>query len=394
MSPRPRPFARTILAAQSDERLVRLLREGHEQAFDEIVRRYRGSLVAFATAIAGHGRAEDAVQAALVNAHVALLADDREVTLRPWLFTIVRNRSLNLIRSEPANAMLDPRLPSPGPDGDPELVAERNEELDRLVSAICALPSAQREALVRRELEGIGHGEIAAQLDTTAAAVRGLIFRARTQVRNAIGALVPLPLLRTVLAQGSAAGAAGGGAAILGGAGAKGGIAAAAAVLALGTGIAIHQRHGGNGGDGDAAVAKAAQPSQGSSRDGRRDASPPSPAGARDDGADPGRADRDSEGDRRSDAGNQRSPSGEDAPPGPSPAPSAGPSAGGGSSGDDDGPAGGGFPSGSDDGPSDHGSDPGPDDSTVEVEDPEPVEAPDDSGDGPDQPEDHDVEDE
>ena len=43
-----RPIARRALGAQSDERLVRLVREGHEPAFEEVVRRYRGTLVAFA----------------------------------------------------------------------------------------------------------------------------------------------------------------------------------------------------------------------------------------------------------------------------------------------------------------------------------------------------------
>ncbi len=259
MTDRTGPIARTVLAAQSDERLVKLLREGHGQAFEEIVRRYRGPLVGFATAIVNHDRAEDVVQTALEKAHGALLADDREINLRPWLFTIVRNGSLNLIRSEPLTDELDPLLSATAGSG-PEQVAERNEEMDRLFTAICALPTAQREALVRRELEGVGHGEIASQLGTTATAVRGLIFRARTQLRNAVGGLVPLPLLRTLLAEGSAVGVAGGGAgaALFGSAGAKGGVAVAAAVIALGAGIAV-EKHRGKDHGGDVAVAQAAE---------------------------------------------------------------------------------------------------------------------------------------
>ena len=270
MTDRTGPIARTVLAAQSDERLVRLLREGHQQAFDEIVRRYRGSLVGFATAIVNHDRGEDVVQTALEKAHGALLADDREINLRPWLFTIVRNGSLNLIRSEPVTDELDPLL-SAAAGSDPEQVAERNEEMDRLFTAICALPNAQREALVRRELEGVGHGEIASQLGTTATAVRGLIFRARTQLRNAMGALVPLPLLRTLLAEGSAVGIAGGGAgaALFGSAGAKGGAAVAAAVIALGAGIAV-EKHRGKDHDGDVAVAEAAENDTAATRGGGR----------------------------------------------------------------------------------------------------------------------------
>ncbi len=243
-----KPIARRALSAQSDERLVRLTREGHDPAFEEIVRRYRGPLVGFAAAIVTAAGAEDVVQASLTKAHAALLEDSREINLRPWLFAIVRNAALNAIRGEPRVDVLDEALAT---HANPSDLAEQRDELDRLVVAMCALPDAQRQALVKRELEGVGHGEIAAQLGTTATAVRGLIFRARTQLRNAVGALVPLPLLRAMLTHGSAtaAGAAGGmagggaSAAMVGGAGAKGGALIVAVVVAVGSGIALERRH-------------------------------------------------------------------------------------------------------------------------------------------------------
>ena len=239
-----RPIARRALAAQSDDRLVGLVREGHEPAFEEIVRRYRGPLVAFATAIVSHHRAEDVVQASLEKAHRALLGGQTEINLRPWLFAIVRNGSLNVVRDEPVATELAPDLAGGVPLDE---VAEQRDELDRLVTAICALPRAQREALVRREIDGAGHADIAAQLGTSATAVRGLIFRARTTLRDAVGLLVPLPLLRLLLSNDGTAGAAGAatvgaagaGATVLGAAGAKGGLAVAAAVAALAAGVAI-----------------------------------------------------------------------------------------------------------------------------------------------------------
>ena len=74
MTPMPfaAPFARALLRSQSDERLVRLAREGQQGAFDEIVRRYRAPLVAFAAAYATAEKAEDVVQESLTNAWVSL----------------------------------------------------------------------------------------------------------------------------------------------------------------------------------------------------------------------------------------------------------------------------------------------------------------------------------
>ena len=85
------------------------------------------------------------------------------------------------------------------------MVAGR-EELASLVGAIGELPPGQREALVQRELEGRSHEEIADRLGSTPGAVRGLIFRARLSLRDAAGFLVPLPLLRWLLTEGTASG--------------------------------------------------------------------------------------------------------------------------------------------------------------------------------------------
>lgn len=248
-----RPIARKALAAQSDERLVTLVREGHAPAFEEMVGRYRAPLLAFAAAIVPYHRAEDVVQAALQKAHAALLADDREINLRPWLFAIVRNGALNAIRDDPAWEQIDPEQAG---SGQPAAIAEQNEDLQRLVVAICALPDAQRQALVRREIEGDGHAEIAAALGTTATAVRGLIFRARTALRDGLGAMIPLPVMRMLMSEAPAV--AGGGAAIGGLAlsgGAKAGVAVTTAALALGAGGLIVDRKGA-----DEPVAKASAP--------------------------------------------------------------------------------------------------------------------------------------
>src|SRR6476619_3517330 len=63
-----------ILACQSDERLVQLVRDGHERAFEAIVSRYRAALVRFCGRILPESRTEDAVQQTFINAHAALLA--------------------------------------------------------------------------------------------------------------------------------------------------------------------------------------------------------------------------------------------------------------------------------------------------------------------------------
>jgi RNA polymerase sigma factor (sigma-70 family) len=248
-----RRLADAAIRCQPDSRLVGLMRDGHDRAFDEIVRRYRAQLVNYAGGIVSEHSAEDVVQEALTRAHSALGRSDAEMNLRPWLYTIVRNGALNTLRGEPVHLHLDENY-----DGVPQPpeVAARREELAALTASVKELPEPQREAIVKRELEGRSHEEIAASLGVSAGAVRGLIYRARATLRDAAGMLIPLPILRALLswapASPDATGAAGAAAAGLtagGGIALKAGATLGVAVIAVGSGIAIQHRDGGSAKD-------------------------------------------------------------------------------------------------------------------------------------------------
>ncbi|MEO8092859.1 MAG: sigma-70 family RNA polymerase sigma factor [bacterium] len=274
------PLAGPALRLQPDARLVTLSREGHDRAFEEIVRRYRAPLVRFAGSIVPADRAEDVVQEAFARAHAALPQGDADLAIRAWLYRIVRNGALNDLRDQRPHEELDPEhdgVPQP-----PE-VAARRAELAATVSAIGALPDAQREAIVKRELEGRGHEEIAADLGVSAGAARQLIFRARATLRSGLGSLMPLPAVRSLLEEGStrAATVGAGGAAGLAAAGGGGGLAlkTGAAVLiaglAVGSGAALKShrdqlpeaaeaatpRHGLDAASGDSSAPAGAAPS-------------------------------------------------------------------------------------------------------------------------------------
>jgi RNA polymerase sigma factor (sigma-70 family) len=249
----PGAVGRVALRCQPDSRLVALTREGSDPAFEEVVSRYRGRLVGFAAGIARPHRAEDVVQESLVRALASIRdpSSDAEINLRPWLYTIVRNRALNDLRDEPVHEHLDESydgVPQP-PD-----VAAGRAELAGVVAQVKALPQAQREALVQRELGGRSHEDIAEAMSVTPGAVRGLIFRARSSLRNVAGFLIPMPILRAL-----AGTSAGGGAATVAAAGGGGGglvklgATIGVAAAAIGSGVALRDRDGSGG---DQATAK------------------------------------------------------------------------------------------------------------------------------------------
>ena len=218
-----RIFLGPALRTQPDRRLVALVHDGHENAFEEIVRRYGSMLSRFAASIVPSHRAEDVTQDAFSKALLALRDTDKEIELRPWLFRIVRNTALNDLRDEPAYT--EELKDRPDALNDPAMTAERREELVELMDRLRALPEPQRAAIVMRELEGLSHEEIAAALGMSGGAARQAIYRARRALREGFGALLPIPLLHYLLAGGAAGGAAAAGA---GGAAAGGALAGAA----------------------------------------------------------------------------------------------------------------------------------------------------------------------
>ena len=198
MTPRsliaPARLARApVLATQSDDRLVDLVRAGHESAFETIVARYRAPLLRYAERFLPRDRAEDAVQQAFVRAFDALPRDDAELNLRPWLYRIVHNTALNALRDR---ALQHGDLPE-NIDGveQPDQALERSQGLRDVLGAVAALPSRQRDAIVLRELEGRSYDEIATELGVSGGAVRQLLNRARNRLRSGATALVPVGLL-------------------------------------------------------------------------------------------------------------------------------------------------------------------------------------------------------
>jgi RNA polymerase sigma factor (sigma-70 family) len=185
------------LRAQPDRRLVALVRDGYETAFEEIVRRYGVALRRYAAGIVG-GRAEDVTQDAFSKALLAMRRDGREIELRPWLFRIVRNTALNDLRDSPPSPEQLAESLAVGGRG-PAEVLERREELAELIRRLRALPEPQRAAIVMRELEGLSHEEIAAALGLSGGAARQAIYRARQALREGFGMLLPLPLLKAML---------------------------------------------------------------------------------------------------------------------------------------------------------------------------------------------------
>jgi RNA polymerase sigma factor (sigma-70 family) len=175
-----------LLRLQSDERLVALIRRGSTAAFEVLVSRYHSRLLAFCRHLLGSREdAEDVLQEVFSAAFNAILDDDRPINVRPWLYRIARNRSLNHLRRIQAVGVdsMDIHLFEHGTTT-ADKVHDR-EEFRLLVGDIQALPETQRTALVLREMDALSYEQIAEAMETTVPSVKSLLVRARVSLAEA-----------------------------------------------------------------------------------------------------------------------------------------------------------------------------------------------------------------
>src|SRR6202165_4382899 len=175
-----------LLRLQSDERLIALTRRGQHAAFETLCGRYQTRLLAFCRhMLASREDAEDVLQEVFAAAFNAVLADEREINVRPWLYRIARNRSLNHLRRATATGVdsMDVHFAEHGlSTGDKVL---RRESFRELIADVHDLPETQRTALLLREIDALSYEQISQAMETTVPSVKSLLVRARISLAEA-----------------------------------------------------------------------------------------------------------------------------------------------------------------------------------------------------------------
>jgi RNA polymerase sigma factor (sigma-70 family) len=168
---------------KDERRLARRAARGDRDAFTAIFRRYQQDLYRYGVAILGNPEdAQDALQNTMVKALRSLPGERREIDLKPWLYRIAHNESIDLIRGRRQNVSLEEdRLP-PGTTLVEEI--ETRRRLRQLIADVGELPERQRGALLMREAGGLEFEQIASALGTTAAVVRQTLYEARLGLRE------------------------------------------------------------------------------------------------------------------------------------------------------------------------------------------------------------------
>jgi len=180
-----------------ERRLLAAARGGDRGALNEVARRVSGSVYRFGRGFCRDPHdAEDVMQDVLAALVTSLQSFRGDATLSTWAYVVARNACLRRRRHrdrwvplEPAAGdeapLMTPFEPA-DPAGGPERAAERRELREALERAIAALPDAQREVLVLRDVEGLPGERVAQLLGLDLRAMKSRLHRARLAVRAAL----------------------------------------------------------------------------------------------------------------------------------------------------------------------------------------------------------------
>ena len=190
--------------AEVDLELVRRAQKGDEAAFRQLVERHQRRAFAIALSLVRHEQdARDIVQDAFLRVHKSLPSFQGTSSFFPWLYRIVTNLAIDLVRRPGRNTdeLEEERQRSSSPGGvdqpdpmwvaridgaDPVDVLRRKELADRMREAIDALPSYHKAVILMREVEGMSYEEMAEAMQVSKGTIMSRLFHARQKLQKAL----------------------------------------------------------------------------------------------------------------------------------------------------------------------------------------------------------------
>src|ERR1041385_36390 len=188
----PGPSGRTPEDAE-DIRLMRLASSGDMAAFEQLVERHQRMVIGTVGRMLGtNSDAEDIAQQVFVRVWKNLKRYEPRAKFTTWLLKITRNLVFNELRRRsrhPAVPLQSETDEEERPLKDenavsPDATLLEHELQEAVDAAIAQLPETQRMAVILRRYEELSYEEIAEALDQSVSAVKSLLFRARTELRE------------------------------------------------------------------------------------------------------------------------------------------------------------------------------------------------------------------
>ncbi|MBM6596622.1 sigma-70 family RNA polymerase sigma factor [Microvirga pudoricolor] len=112
--------------------------------------------------------------------------DPSRGTGRAWLYTVLRNRALNILRGETRTDLVDDFEPMglTSEDEDAEAIMLRLSETSALKRCLQRLEPRRRQAVILSYMQGLSHGELAGRMGVPLGTAKAWIRRALATLRE------------------------------------------------------------------------------------------------------------------------------------------------------------------------------------------------------------------
>jgi RNA polymerase sigma-70 factor (ECF subfamily) len=166
--------------------VIRQILQGDIESFRLLLERYERPVVRMVRNITNNIESyEDVAQDVFFTAYRKLASfDPARSSFSTWLFTIARNKSLNVLKKKRALSMSE--LPERADSRKPSDNMARKEFFDRLDRELQALPTRQRRAFVLAEFEKLPYEQIAQIEGVRIGTIKSRINRAKNKLRLAL----------------------------------------------------------------------------------------------------------------------------------------------------------------------------------------------------------------
>ncbi len=177
-----------VVGIQEDLLLVEKARQGDQQAFESLVRRYRNEVYAMCYHfVRNREEAWDLSQEAFVKAYRALDRFRGDSGFKSWLMRIAANHAKDHLKRRRLETVAfddshraDTPASMTGPDRGLEL-----KELGRAIDqAVRSLPKKHQTAFMLREYEGLSYQEMAGVMECSVGTVMSRLFHARRKLQD------------------------------------------------------------------------------------------------------------------------------------------------------------------------------------------------------------------
>ena len=183
-SQRSQPRIRFIYQRMLDAALMSDIPRAVDDSFDQVVCQREAQVLRVAYRILGNwADAEDVAQEVFVRLYRRGLKFPNDAARGGWLYRVTSNLCLDRLRSSRTSQEL-PELRCQ--ELSAEASAIREEQKQRVMTALATLPAKERAAVVLREIEGLSTAEVAKILGSTEGTVRSQVAKALARLRTIV----------------------------------------------------------------------------------------------------------------------------------------------------------------------------------------------------------------